>query len=166
MPSPAVGEPACLCPAGRTRDARVRRKMLVPGLPPFEQALTITLTRLMLLHPLILGPGSVATAMLNSKRQFLRPALSIAIYDVGLIGGVLVSFAVPAVGIYGPTVGSLVSSLLQVGVLVPPLMKQGVSYTFLRDLKHPGLYEVLGHSTRCCRRSQCRQRRTATCAWV
>ena len=62
-------------------------KLLVPGLPPSEQALTITLTRIMLLHPLILGLGSVATAMLNSRRQFLRPALSIAIYDVGLIGG-------------------------------------------------------------------------------
>ena len=119
-------------------------KLLVPGLPPFEQALTITLTRIMLLHPLILGLGSVATAMLNSKRQFLRPALSIAIYDVGLIGGLLVSFAVPGVGIYGPTVGLLVSALLQVGVLVPPLVKQGVRYSFLWNLKHPGLYEVLG----------------------
>ena len=119
-------------------------KLLVPGLPPSEQALTITLTRIMLLHPMILGLGSVATAMLNSKRQFLRPALSIAIYDVGLIGGVLVSFAVPGVGIYGPTAGLLVSALLQVGVLVPPLLKQGVRYTFLWDLKHPGLYEVLG----------------------
>ena len=114
-------------------------KLLVPGLPPFEQALTITLTRIMLLHPLILGLGSVATAMLNSERQFLRPALSIAIYDVGLIGGLLVSFAVPGVGIYGPTVGLLVSALLQVGVLVPPLVKQGVRYSFLWNLKHPGL---------------------------
>ena len=53
-------------------------KLLVPGLPPSEQALTITLTRIMLLHPLILGLGTVATAILNSRRQFLRPALSIA----------------------------------------------------------------------------------------
>ena len=79
-------------------------KALMPGLPPGEQALTTTLTRLILLHPLILGLGTVATAILNSKRQFLLPAVSIAIYDAGLIGGLLVSRAFPQVGIYGPPV--------------------------------------------------------------
>jgi putative peptidoglycan lipid II flippase len=118
-------------------------KLLVPGLPPAEQALTITLTRLMLLHPLILGLGTVATAILSSRRQFLRPALSIALYDVGLIGGLLVSFAIPGVGIYGPTVGLLVSAILQVGILIPALAQQGVRYTFVWDLKHPGLHEIL-----------------------
>ena len=78
-------------------------KLLVPGLPPFEQAFTITLTRIMLLHPMILGLGTVATAILGSRRQFLQPALSIAIYDFGLIGGLLVSFAIPGIGIFGPT---------------------------------------------------------------
>ena len=93
-------------------------KLLVPGLPPAEQALTITLTSIMLLHPLILGLGSVATAILNSRRQFLQPALSIAIYDMGLIGGLLVSFPIPRVGIYGPTIGVQVSAIIQVSILV------------------------------------------------
>ena len=119
-------------------------KLLVPGLPPFEQTLTITLTRIMLLHSLILGLGTVATAILNSRRQFLRPALSIAIYDLGLIGGLLVSFAIPGVGIYGPTFGLLVSAILQVGILIPALVKQGVRYSFIWNLKHPGLHEILG----------------------
>jgi putative peptidoglycan lipid II flippase len=119
-------------------------KLLVPGLPPSEQALTISLTRIMLLHPLILGLGTVATAILNSRRQFLRPALSIAIYDLGLIGGVLVAFAIPKVGIYGPTFGLLVSAVMQVGILIPALVKQGVRYSFIWNLKHPGLYEILG----------------------
>ncbi len=118
--------------------------LLVPGLPPSERALTTTLTRIMLLHPLILGLGSVATAILNSRRQFLRPALSIAIYDLGLIGGLLFSFAISGVGIYGPTFGLLISAMCQVGILIPALVKQGVQYTFLWNLKHPGLYEILG----------------------
>lgn len=118
-------------------------KLLVPGLPPYERALTTTLTRIMLLHPLILGLGTVATAILNSKRQFLLPALSIAIYDFGLIGGLLVSHAFPHVGIYGPTFGLLVSGFCQVGVFIPALLKQGVRYSFLWDLKHPGLRQVL-----------------------
>jgi putative peptidoglycan lipid II flippase len=117
--------------------------LLVPGLPPSEKALTATLTRIMLLHPLILGLGTIATALLNSKRQFLLPALSIAIYDFGLIGGLLFSLAIPGVGIYGPTFGLLASALCQVAVQIPGLLKQGVHYTFIWNLKHPGLYEIM-----------------------
>jgi putative peptidoglycan lipid II flippase len=118
-------------------------RLLVPGLPPYERAMTTTLTRIMLLHPLILGLGTVATAVLKSKQQFLLPAVSIAIYDVGLIAGLLVTLAFPHVGIYGPTFGLLVSAFLQVGVLIPALRRQGVRYSFFWNLKYPGLREVL-----------------------
>ncbi len=117
--------------------------LLVPGLPPAERDLTTTLTRIMLVHSLILGLGTIATAVLNGKRQFLLPALAIALYDVGLIGGLLVSLVVPRVGIYGPTYGLLVSAGCQVVILVPGLRKQGARYTWLWDLRHPGLREVL-----------------------
>jgi hypothetical protein len=110
--------------------------LLVPGLPPSEKALTTTPTRIMLLQPLILGLGTIATAILNSKRQFLLPALSIAVYDLGLIGGLLFSLARPGVGIYGPTFGLLASALCLVGVQIPGLLKQGVQYTFIWNLKH------------------------------
>ena len=119
-------------------------KLLVPGLPPSEQALTTTLTRIMLLHPLILGLGSVATAILNSRRQFLRPALSIAIYDWDVIGGLLFTFAIPGVGIYGPTFGVLVSAIRQVGILIPALVKQGVRYSFLWNSEAPGIVRDTG----------------------
>jgi len=118
-------------------------RVLVPGLPPAERDLTTTLTRIMLVHALILGLGTIATAVLGSKRQFLLPALAMALYDVGVIGGLLVSLAVPRVGIYGPTYGLLASAVCQVAVLLPGLHKQGARYTLLWDLRHPGLREVL-----------------------
>lgn len=117
--------------------------LLVPGLPPAERALTTTLTRIMLLHSLVLGLGTIATAILKSERQFLLPALSIAIYDLGLIGGLLLSLAIPHLGIYGPTFGLLVSGVCQVVILIPALLKQGIHYTFVWDLKHPGLREIM-----------------------
>ncbi len=117
--------------------------ILVPGLPSYERSMTTTLTRIMLLHPLILGLGTIATATLHSKRQFLLPALAIALYDLGLIGGLLISLAIPRVGIYGPTFGLLVSGFCQVGVLIPPLLKQGTRYTFVWDVKHPGLHQIM-----------------------
>ena len=118
-------------------------RLLVPGYPPAEQALTTTLTRIILIQPLILGLGTVLTAILNSKRQFLLPALSLAVYNLGLIGGLIFSLTIPGVGIYGPTYGVLAAAALQVLVMVPGLLKQGVRYTFIWDLKHPGLRQVL-----------------------
>jgi putative peptidoglycan lipid II flippase len=118
-------------------------RFLVPGYSPSEQALTISLTRIMLFQPLILGIGTVVTAVLSSRRQFLLPAISIAIYDVGLIGGLLVTLAIPGVGIYGPTIGVVVSAILQLLVQVPGLLKQKIHYMFVWNLKDPGLHQVL-----------------------
>lgn len=116
---------------------------LVPGYPLATRELTTNLTRIMLIQPLLLGLGTVITAALNSKRQFLLPALSFAIYNVGLIGGLGVSFLVRGLGIYGPTCGILVAAALQVLVMVPALVKQGARYSFTWQLNHPGLREVL-----------------------
>ncbi len=117
--------------------------LIVPGYSHSEQALTTSLTRIILVQPLILGLGTIITAVLNGKRQFLLPALSIAVYNLGLIGGLLVSLAVPHVGIYGPTYGILVAAILQVAVQVPALLKQGFHYSFVWDIRDPGLWQVM-----------------------
>ncbi len=117
--------------------------ILVPGYPASVRALTTTLTRIMLVQPLILALGTIATAVLSSKRQFLLPALSIAVYNIGLIGGLLVTLAIPSVGIFGPTVGVLVAAVCQVIVQVPGLLQQGLSYSFVWDIKDAGLRQVM-----------------------
>ncbi len=117
--------------------------LLVPGYTPAEQSLTISLTRIMLIQPLILGLGTIATAVLSSKHQFLLPSLSIAVYNFGLIGGLLVTLAFPKVGIYGPTFGVLAAAACQVIVQIPGLVKQRFEYSFIWNLKHPGLHQVM-----------------------
>lgn len=97
----------------------------------------------MLFQPLILGLGTIATAVLSSKRQFLLPSLSIAVYNFGLIGGLLVTLAFPKVGIYGPTFGILAAAACQVLVQVPGLVKLRFEYSFIWNLKHPGLHQVM-----------------------
>ncbi|MEO8971558.1 MAG: murein biosynthesis integral membrane protein MurJ [Ktedonobacteraceae bacterium] len=117
--------------------------LLVPGYSPATQAVTASLTRIILIQPLFLGLGTVLSALLNSKRQFLLPAISLAIYNVGLIGGLLFAMAIPSVGIYGPTVGVIVAAIFQVAVLIPGIIKQGVRYTFIWNLKHPALRQIM-----------------------
>lgn len=119
------------------------RTFVVPGYSPAEQELTANLTRIMLLQPLILGLGTIGSAVLNSKRQFWLPALSIAVYNFGLIGGLFISLLFHGVGIYGPTYGVWVAAFLQVGIQIPGLLKQGIRYSFVWNLKDPGLHEVM-----------------------
>ncbi|HEY6287099.1 MAG TPA: lipid II flippase MurJ, partial [Ktedonobacteraceae bacterium] len=45
--------------------------------------------------------------------------------------------------IYGPAYGLLASAVCQVGVLIPGLIKQDAQYTFLWNLHHPGLRDVM-----------------------
>lgn len=118
-------------------------RIIVPGYPPSEQVLTTSLTRVILFQPLILGLGTILTAILNSKRQFLLSALSIAVYNSGLIGGLLVTLAIPRIGIYGPTYGILVAAFFQTVVMFPGLRKQGVHYYFNWKLSDPGLRDVM-----------------------
>jgi putative peptidoglycan lipid II flippase len=117
--------------------------ILIPGYSATEKALTTDLTRVMLIQPLILGLGTLVTGILNSRRQFLLPALSIAVYNVGIILGLLVTLVVPRIGIYGPTYGVLLAAALQVGVQIPALLKQGVHYSFTWNIRHPGLRDVM-----------------------
>src|ERR1043165_1197194 len=60
-------------------------RLLAPGFDAPTSALTITLTRIMLIQPIILLLGSVATAVLNSRNQFLLTGLSIVSHNVTLI---------------------------------------------------------------------------------
>lgn len=117
--------------------------LLVPGYSPATQALTTSLTRIILIQPLLLGLGTVVSAMLNGKRQFLLPAISLAVYNLGLIGGLLFAIAIPGVGIYGPTVGVIFAAIFQVAVMIPGIIKQGVRYAFIWNLKHPGLRQIM-----------------------
>jgi len=118
-------------------------RFLVPGFSPSEQALTITLTRIMLFQPLILGLSTVMSGVLSSRRQFALPALAIAVYNIGLIGGLICTLIFPSIGIYGPTFGVLAAAACHFGVQVPGLVKQKVRYFFVWDLKDPGLHAVL-----------------------
>jgi putative peptidoglycan lipid II flippase len=118
-------------------------RFLVPGFSPSEQALTTSLTRIMLVQPLILGLSTVMSGVLSSRRQFAMPALAIAVYNIGLIGGLICTLIFPSIGIYGPTFGVLAAAACHFAVQVPGLVKQKVRYFFVWDLKDPGLHAVL-----------------------
>jgi putative peptidoglycan lipid II flippase len=79
----------------------------------------------MLLQPLILAVGSVATAVLNSRNQFFPTALSVVSHNVALIAGILASRFIDGLGIMGPTLGVIGGATLQVIILAPGLVSGG-----------------------------------------
>jgi putative peptidoglycan lipid II flippase len=117
--------------------------ILAPGFDHHTSDLTVSLTRVMLLQPIILALGSVATALLNSKNQFLLTALSVASHNIALIAGILATHFHPAYGIYGPTWGVVAGAGLQVVILLPGVLGDRVQLRPSLDLDDPRLREVI-----------------------
>jgi putative peptidoglycan lipid II flippase len=70
-----------------------------------QLAQTVELTRIMLLSPILLALGSVATSVLNSRGRFAAAAIAPSVYNLGMIFGAAV---------LAPALGSTVN-----GVAVP-----------------------------------------------
>jgi len=118
-------------------------RVLAPGFDSATSALTVSLTRVMLLQPMILLLGSVATAVLNSRNQFLLTGLSVVSHNIGLIVSILAAGLIPGLGILGPTLGVIAGAILQVLILSPGLRGQGHRVRLLWDLGNRRLREVL-----------------------
>jgi putative peptidoglycan lipid II flippase len=117
--------------------------VLAPGFDAETSRLTVTLTRIMLIQPLILSIGSVATAVLNSRNQFLLTALSVVSHNVALIAGILAAQLFPSLGIYGPTLGVVGGGLLQVLILLPGLLGQGGQVRLVWNVADQRLREII-----------------------
>ncbi|MBX0327924.1 murein biosynthesis integral membrane protein MurJ [Oscillochloris sp. ZM17-4] len=111
------------------------RVLLAPGLDPATQALTVSLTRIMLLEVMLVVAESGLVALLVSRNQLLLPALAAVLHNIAMIGGIVAAMIFPQVGIYGPTVGAILDALIKLALLAPGLRGRGYR---LRLLWAPG----------------------------
>jgi putative peptidoglycan lipid II flippase len=118
-------------------------RLLAPGFDAETAGLTVTLTRIMLIQPLILLLGSVATAVLNSRNQFLLTGLSVVSHNISLIASILSLKLFPELGILGPTIGVIGGAMLQAVILSPGLRGEGYRVGLLFDLANQRLGEVV-----------------------
>ncbi len=87
---------------------------ITPGFDAAELATTVELTRIMLLSPIFLALGAVATSVLNARGRFVASVLAPIVYNLAIIGGAL--FLAPSMGVVGVAVGVVAGSALHVGV--------------------------------------------------
>jgi putative peptidoglycan lipid II flippase len=106
--------------------------LIAPGFQGAKLERTIELTRLMLLSPMFLALGSVATAALNGAQRFGASAIAPVIYNLAIIGSVVV--LAPSMGAAGVALGVVAGSLGHLLVQVPPLVRIGYRYLPKIDL--------------------------------
>ncbi len=99
---------------------------IAPGFPEEKQALVATLTRIMLLSPVLLALSAVFGGVLISLKRFLAYSLAPIFYNVGIIIGI-VCF-VPYFGIAGLAWGVVLGAFLHVLVQYPAVTHAGYQY--------------------------------------
>ncbi len=118
------------------------RYVLAPGFAadPALEALTVDLLRLMLPSAAIFGLSGLAMGILNSHQVFFVPALTPAMYRLGMICGVL--FLSPRLGIHGLAWGVLIGAGLHLLSQLPGLLKLKGTYFPTLGLDQPAVREV------------------------
>src|SRR5213593_182663 len=114
---------------------------VAPFHDPQQIALTIDLTRLMLLSPIFMGLSSLTTGILNSYRQFLSGATAPIVYNLVII--LFTLFGWPFLGIHAAALGVVVGALVMWLVQLPELTFRRTRYSASLDLAHPGVRDVL-----------------------
>lgn len=121
--------------------------LLKPDSPPAMQALTTSLTQIMLLTVAIFSVSGLLMGILNAERIFLLPALALSMNNIGQIfGAVVLTRLLSADGtpsVYGLAWGAVFGALLHLMIQLPGLPRVGAKLRVLPDPRIPGVREVL-----------------------
>jgi putative peptidoglycan lipid II flippase len=122
---------------------QVVRYALAPGFAekPELFALTVSLLRIQLISAVLFGLGGLIVGILNAHRIFFIPALTPAMYQLGMIFGAVV--LAPMLGIYGLAWGVVLGALAYLLVQIPTLIKQRGTYQVTLGLKNPDVRQVI-----------------------
>ena len=101
-------------------------KLITPGFSGDKITLTVALTRIMFLSPILLGASSIWGGILQSLKKFFIFALTPIFYNLGIIFGVL--FLVPRFGIYGLAYDVVLGAFLHMSIQLPSILALGYKY--------------------------------------
>jgi putative peptidoglycan lipid II flippase len=89
-------------------------RFIAPGFTPFYQAQVVTLSRIMLLSPILLGLSNLFGTISQLFHKFFIYSLSPIFYNLGIITGVV--FLYPILGIYGLALGVALGAFMHFGI--------------------------------------------------
>jgi len=111
--------------------------LVAPGFSPEKKDLTVSLTRIMFLSPILFGLSNIFSGILQYFNRFLVYSIAPILYNLGIIIGIV--FFVPAFGLYGLAYGVILGALLYWLLQIPAARSSGYRYSPLFNFKYPGL---------------------------
>lgn len=114
---------------------------ITPGFSPDQWSRTVDLTRIMILSPIFLALGSLATSVLNSRGRFAASAIAPIVYNLAIIGGAIL--LAPGLGVTSLAIGVVAGSLLHLTIQLAPLRALGYRYERRIDLADPDARQAL-----------------------
>ncbi|MCE9642765.1 MAG: murein biosynthesis integral membrane protein MurJ [Candidatus Andersenbacteria bacterium] len=100
--------------------------LIAPGFAGDKLAMTVMLSRIMALQPILLCVSFVFSGILNSYKKFFAYALAPILYNLGIIAGAV--YFVPYLGVAGLGWGVVLGALLHAGVQLPSVLKVGFKW--------------------------------------
>lgn len=122
---------------------QVVRYALAPGLStdPELFSLTVSMLRIQLAASILFGLGGLIVGILNAHQIFLIPALTPAMYQLGIIFGAVVLS--PSMGVYGLAWGVVLGAVAYLLIQIPSLVKLTANSTSARYRFTLGLKDAL-----------------------
>ena len=129
----AVAAAACLAPF-------IVENFLVPGFEPEYMALTVTMTRIMLIQAFFMALNGICMGILNSHQRFFATSLASVMYNVMIIlCGLLLQ---KNFGIVGFSIGVVAGAATQFLIQFTAARRLGLRYEPRIDLHHPGVRRI------------------------
>lgn len=97
--------------------------IIAPGFLENKKQITVELTRIMFLSPILMGISNMISAVLMVFKRFLVTAVSPILYNLGSIIGIL--FFVPKMGIMGLAWGIILGAVMHLAIQLPSFFKTG-----------------------------------------
>ncbi|MGA2911040.1 MAG: murein biosynthesis integral membrane protein MurJ [Candidatus Levyibacteriota bacterium] len=118
--------------------------LMAPGFSNAELDLLTNLTRIVIFGEILFIIGSFLSAILQSYNRFFIPGFAAALYNLGIIIGILLFSSF--LGIYAAAYGVVIGALLFVLAQIPLAHKMGFSFKpslSLESIKSSGVLSVL-----------------------
>jgi len=117
-------------------------KILAPGIAidPERFRLTVSLTRILFLSPIIFAASSVMGGILRSFKRFLLYAVAPIFYNVGIIIGIV--FLSKYWGMFGVAIGAIIGASLHFLIQFIGAIALGFKFKFVFPFKHKGVRKL------------------------
>lgn len=114
--------------------------LVAPGFSGQQKTLTVELSRLMLLSPILFALSNAFGSILVSMKRFASYAFSPVFYNIGIVAGLLIFSE--KLGIHAAVFGTIAGAFLHLLFRFMELVRTPYHYSPVLDLKHPALRKI------------------------